>query len=242
MLTFTQANSEDDGQSEAVIKSILEESAPARPGDVVHTYFARMGLDFALPQSVRIHPGLNYLLGTRESLGRFPALVLPIQDSKGRYRAIELLYLDESGTPAPVINPRQAYWLEDIEPGTFMTIQQPTQGACGVAVGFGEALAANHFTGAPMYAVGSPDDLEAFQIPEGISHLLVFARSDCQAQALALHERAEALGIVADVIHPSDGYPSWMTEFALRGAVPIDEIAKRHSDEFTTPNEETDHE
>lgn len=235
MLTFIQANLEDDGQSEAVIKSILDESAPARPGDVVHTYFARMGLDFVLPPSVRIHPSLNYTLGTRESLGQFPALVLPIQDAKGQYRAIELLYLDESGIAAPVINPRQAYWVEDVEPGTFMTIQQPQDGACGVAAGFGEALAANYFTGAPMYAVGSPEDLEAFQIPEGITHLLVFARSDCWAQAMALHARAEALGIVVDVIQPTLGYPNWISEFAFRGAVPIDEIAKRQFDKFTTP-------
>jgi hypothetical protein len=225
MHTFIRANEADGGTSVNIIKSILDEASPARPGDIVHKVFASIGLDFDLQSSVRVHPALNYTLGTTEGLGQFPALVVPLTDGAGQYRALELFYLNDDGSPAPVIENRQMYWVDDLEPGVFMAVQAAEDGVCGVACGLGEALAANYYTGVPMCAVCSPADLAAFQIPSGVNRLAIFANKKNAAEACSLQKRVRAMGIHAEIYEPSAPNPDWLSEFAFRGAFAVDDIA-----------------
>ncbi len=225
MHTFIRANEIDGGRAAEIAAKILEATKAPQLGDVAHKAFAKLGLDFELPATVRVHTSLSYTLGTNEEFGKHPALVIPLTDGQERFAALELLYLSPDGSPAPVVDSRQIYWLNEQEPGVFMALHQPEDGLWGVACGICEALAANYYTGVPMAAVCSPADLAAFQIPHGIERLAIFANHRCASEAIALQARARSVGIRAEIYTPSEPNPNWLSEFALRGAFPIDEVA-----------------
>lgn len=230
MLTFIRTNENDVRDGAQMITEIYNEAQHARPDDLAHKFFARMGLDFNLPPSVRVHPALNYSMGTMEFMGLFPALVLPKRDGAWRLRGVEMIYLQDDAKPAPVVDPYTAYWLDEPEDGTFMALHAPVDGVYGVTKGLMSALAANHFTGIPMCAVEEPKDLERFQIPEGVSVLVIFATEALIPQANALADRAEALGLRTRIVLPEMPTASWVHEFALRGAIPVDDIAAQRDD------------
>jgi len=230
MLTFIRTNENDVRDGAQMITEIYNEAPHARPDDLAHKFFARMGLDFNLPPSVRVHPALNYSMGTMEFMGLFPALVLPKRDGAWRLRGVEMIYLQDDAKPAPVVDPYTAYWLDEPEDGTFMALHEPVDGVYGVTKGLMSALAANHFTGIPMCAVEEPKDLERFQIPDGVSVLVIFATEALMPQANALADRAEALGLRTRIVLPEMPTASWVHEFALRGAIPVDDIAAQRDD------------
>lgn len=227
MLTFIRTNENDVRDGAQLITEIYESATPARPDDLAHKFFARMGLDFNLPPSVRVHPSLNYSMGTMEFMGLFPALVLPKRDGAWRLRGVEMIYLQGDAKLAPVVDPYTIYWLHDPEDGTFMAVHEPVNGVYGVAKGLMSALAANHFTGIPMCAVEEPKDLEHFQIPDGVTFLVIFATEALMPQATALANRAEAAGIATRIVLPETPTATWAHEFALRDAIPVDDIAER---------------
>lgn len=236
MIVFIHSNQYDGLTGDTAVRILLSETVCTQKGDTAHLNFERFGLDFNLPESVRMHPAMAYRLGSNEDLGLFPALVLPLQNKQGLYRAVELAFLSDGGLLAPVIDPRQQYWLEEVEQGCYFAIDPP-EGTYGVAVGLGEALAARHFAQMPMCAVLSADDLRHFQVPAAVHSLVIFSDSTRTAEARHLQVRCEALGVRTHVCEPQNPHSTWLTEFALRGAVPIDEVAEsraaldRHHDD-----------
>jgi len=176
--TFDFQETPDEGES--LILDILARTSPAKPNDLPHRMFMRLGLDFELPPAVRVHPCLNYKLGTDECLGQFPAMVMPLRTGAGRYCGLEVLFMDEVTLIAPVVMPIHMYWAEQVS-GAHMEIQPPERGVLGVAVNLGQALAVHHLTGAPMCAVRNANDLRDLQIPTGVKQLLVFADLLCPA-------------------------------------------------------------
>jgi hypothetical protein len=220
--TFDFQETPDEGES--LILDILARTSPAKPNDLPHRMFMRLGLDFELPPAVRVHPCLNYKLGTDECLGQFPAMVMPLRTGAGRYCGLEVLFMDEVTLIAPVVMPIHMYWAEQVS-GAHMEIQPPERGVLGVAVNLGQALAVHHLTGAPMCAVRNANDLRDLQIPTGVKQLLVFADQSQANEAQAVVSRARAQGIHSDVIFPETEGATWLDEFAYRGALPVDAVA-----------------
>lgn len=96
-----------DSDREAVARAlkILMRGVPAR-GTVVEDYYRRRGIDTdALPDGVltqlRFVDGLDYWhegsSGGMRALGRFPAAVAPMQDQRGRVRAVHITWLAPDG-------------------------------------------------------------------------------------------------------------------------------------------------
>lgn len=226
MLTILNTDAADGGRSAAELMEILRTSAPASKTNPVGRLFERMGLDFEIPACVRFHPCLGYRLATEEILGAYPAMVLPLVDGAGAYRAVQLLYLTEDGAEAPIFHAGQILWFGPTEePGVHALLEAPQQGLLGVAVGLGSALAAYSFTDTPIAAVCSAQDLFAFQIPAAVERLLIFADATCLTEAESLKARVEETGKRAAVLLPATEGASWLAEFAFRGAIPVDDIA-----------------
>lgn len=226
MLTILNTNEADGGQSAAELLAILRTSEPASKLNAVGKMFERLGLDFEIPALIRLHPCLGYRLGTDEVLGTYPAMVAPLVDGSGEYRAVQLLYVTEEGSIAPVIYPDQIMWFgPEEERGVQVLLEAPQQGLLGVAVGLGNALAAYNFTDTPMAAVCSAYDLAGFQVPPAVERLLIFADATCLDEAETLKESVESSGRRAAVVLPATEGASWLAEFAMRGAVPVDDIA-----------------
>lgn len=245
MLTILNTDGPDAGQSAAELVAILRTSAPATKTNPVGKLFERMGLDFEIPPSVRFHPCLGYRLASEEILGAYPAMVLPLVDEAGAYRAVQLLYLTEEGAEAPVFHAGQILWFgPEEEPGVHALLEAPQQGLLGVAVGLGSALAAYSFTDTPMAAVCTPQDLAAFQFPAAVERLLVFADAACLPEAERLKARVEETGRRAAVLLPATDGATWLAEFAFRGAIPVDEIARssRFIDDQASAGKDQSHE
>lgn len=240
MLTLIRTNETDGRDSAPLIQSIYDQAAPARPHDLAYQVFARMGLDFTLPETIRVHPALNYSMGTSEYLGLYPTMVMPKRDGLGRMRGVELLYLSRSGEAAPVVDPHISYWFDEPELGTFMALHEPVDGVYGVAKGLASALAAHHFCGIPMCVVDSAEDLQHFQIPQGVTRLVIFATDSVMADAHALASRAEASGLRTRIVLPQTPTATWVHEFALRGAIPVDEIAAQRDEQSNDSNPSND--
>lgn len=226
MIIFSHTNHYDGLQGDASVRFVLSETRAPRKGDQVYQMFERLGLDFDLPETLRVHPSFRYQLATNEEFGRHPAMVLPFQDATGKFLGIELCFMSDDGRFAPVIEPRQQYWLNNPVAGAFHAID-PIQGDYGIAVGYPNALAARYFSGLAMCAVNTAKDLAAFEIPPAVHSLSIFSDSTCSIEALQLKAKCEILGVRAEVMEPPTPLGSWVHEFVFRGAFPADEIAAR---------------
>lgn len=225
MIVYSHSNDFDGTTGDIAVRVILSQTTPPRDGDAAYLLFQRYGLDFDLPPSVRVHPAMAYRLGTNEALGHFPALVLPVQNKQGTYRGVELAFLSPDGSVAPVVDARQQFWLDEVEEGCFYAVDEP-EAVYGVAVGLCDALAARYFTSVPVCAVLSANDLTALQIPSAVQALVIFSDATTSTEARLLQTRCEALGIRSQVMEPPTPHGTWLMEFAMRGAIPIDEVAE----------------
>lgn len=233
MIVFSHTNHYDGLSDDSAVRLVLSQTVEPQKDGPIYRMFQRMGLDFDLPTTLRMHPAFTYSLGTEEALGCFPAMVLPYQDGRGGFVGVELCFLSADGRFAPVVEPRMQYWLNEAVPGAFHAIDPP-QGEYGVAVGYANALAAHHFTGVPMCAVNSASDLAALEVPPLVHTLSIFGDDTCTEASRQLKTRCESRGIRVQIMEPPTPHSTWLTEFTFRGAIPVDDVAADLATKQTT--------
>lgn len=224
MIVFSHTNYYDGLSDDSAVRFVLSQTVEPQEDGPIYRMFQRLGLDFELPTTLRMHPAFNYSLGTDEQFGCFPAMVLPYQNGQGAFVGVELCFLSADGRCAPVVEPRMQYWLNEAVLGSFHAIDPP-QGEYGVAVGYANALAAHHFTRVPMCAVNSASDLAAFDIPPLVHTLTIFGDDTCTEASRQLKASCESRGIRVQIMEPPTPHVTWLTEFTFRGAIPVDDVA-----------------
>lgn len=244
MLVLKRSMDADRAKAQRNIDRIISESLNPTQDSLAEECLRSFGLDLKLPESIRLHPELDFTLGSNESFGKYPAIVMPVFSGTFQLRAVELLFVTHDAQIAPVVAPHQVAWIDEPDMGCFSFIHGPVGGHWAVAVGMVEALCASEILGLPFAAVASPNDLAAFQIPNGITQLDICASQTCMEEAAVLKARCEARGIACFVMAPPTGNATWQDEFAFRGAVPIDEIAEQaqNQQDSATQVKDSDHE
>lgn len=238
MIRFIHTNHYDGLCGDSAVRSVLSQTVEPHRDGPIYRMFQRLGLDFDLPATLRMHPAFHYTLGTEEELGLYPAMVLPYQDARGTFLGIELCFISADGRFAPVVEPRMQYWLNEVVAGAFHAINQP-HGEYGVAVGYANALAAHHFSGVSMCAVNSANDLAALDVPPLVHTLTIFGDDTCTEASRQLKARCESRGIRVRIMEPPTPHSTWLTEFTFRGAIPVDDVAADLSAK-QSPNDATD--
>lgn len=188
----------------ARLRRVWAEATPLQPGDEAMRYLAGRGLVLpAPPASIRLHPALPYHEAGKE-VGRFPAMVARVVDSKGAGVSLHRTYL-QGGRKAPVSLPKKTMPGKGISGAAIRLSHQPSEWV-GIAEGVETALAASVLFCCPVWSVVSANGIETFEPPAGVTSVTVFADNDKnftgQAAAYAAARRLTQRGIVCDVAIP----------------------------------------
>lgn len=213
---------------EHIARELLAQTTPARPGDVAHWLMEATRIGVAPPATMRVHHALPYLLGG-ECFGHFPAILAPLQTGAGRTVGFEIIYVAPS---AGLVVPVQRHWVEEVR-GAFFQIDPVLGPAIGVGLAVDSVIAARLLLQLPvdLCAVVCPEDLAAFDWPEGTRELVIFASDSVQTQAEELAARALDAGIAAVIVKPPTPGATWYQELVFSGAVPADGVSLDHPDE-----------
>lgn len=200
------------------------------PGDPLTRYLKhRLGVPmWPLPACLRFHPSLAYW-HEGEEVGRFPAMLAAVTSPAGDLLALHRTWLTPdgrkanapgavkklSGAAGPVLG--GCIRLSWPKPGERMPV-------FGVAEGIETSLAAELGSGVPTVAAYSGGALAAWQWPEGVRSLVVFADHDDKGQQAAqkLRERAARAGVPATVMTPTEPGSDWCDVWAARGAAQVE--------------------
>lgn len=208
-------------------------------------YLATRGLGYgqlkAGESEIRFHPRLPYYEwfadDTWEKVGEFPAMLALIRDPQGRPVTIHRTYLARGGIgKAPVSSPRKLLpGIEEISGGAIRLAPPTAKGVIGVTEGIEDALAVHQQSRVPTWPCISADMIGAFQPPEGVRGVVVFADLDRnragQNRARDLVRRLDAEGYATRVVFPPVTIPrgadkaDW-NDALLRGA-PFPDFRKK---------------
>lgn len=200
---------------------------PVAAGDPVALYLAhrlRCALQ-VVPDCLRLHPALPYRLDG-EVVGTWPAMVARLNAPDGRLVALHRTWLTPEGRKAPTPGP-----VKKLTPtagplaGACIRLGWPAAGgAVGIAEGIETALAARCAAGVPTVAAYSAGALAAWQWPDGLRRLLVFADADPAGAEAAdkLRARAFSAGLSVNVMTPTEPGADWCDVWADREAVAVE--------------------
>ena len=159
------------------VLDLRRESCAIGDCEPVIDYLRSRGL-LPLPeqQALRAHPGADYFQDGK-CIGRFPALVAPIQDISGALVTVHLTYVPEGqklSTPAPrkILSPLTG------RIGCATRLAPLKGDTLGVAEGIETALSATSLYGVPTWAALSASLLARFEPPAGVVQLNIYADRD----------------------------------------------------------------
>ena len=202
----------------AALRKAFRESRPIERGDEACRYLAGRGLGlYDLPESIRLHPGMQYRDGGAV-LGTFPTMLAIVTDAAGRAISIHRTYLQDA-RKAPVPAPKKLMQGLSI-PGAAIRLT-PVSRSLGIAEGIETALAAAELFEVPTWSCISTSGIESFEPPEGVEQIVIFADHDANfAGQAAAYRAAHRLALkqyeVEVVIPPTVG--DWMDQ--LVGQMP----------------------
>lgn len=162
---------------------------------------------------VRFHPALSYYDEDGNEVGKFPSIVCAIRDKKGKLITLHRIYLTATGMKANVPSPKKMMPIPEDFTVTGASIQlgHPGEGILGVAEGVETALAAYRGSNIPVWATVNATLLEAFEAPEGVHTVLIWADKDRtltgQKSAAVLKDRLEQEGIQVFILVPKQPIP-----------------------------------
>lgn len=204
-----------DDDKIAALRRVFRESRPIQRDDEAHRYLAGRGLRlYDLPESIRVHPGLQYR--DDETSGTFPAMVALVTGPDGKARSLHRTYLKDAGK-APVAVPKK------LMPGLPLAGAAirltPVSEVLGIAEGIETALAAAELFEVPTWSCISTAGIESFEPPEGVREIVVFADHDAnfagQKAGYAAAHRLSLKGYEVEVcIPPTVG--DWFDELNRR--------------------------
>lgn len=163
---------------------------------------------------VRFHPSLSYYDEDGNEVGKFPAIVCAIRDKEGKLITLHRIYLTPRGKKARVPEPKKMMPVpEDLKvSGGAIQLGVPNEGILGLAEGIETALSAYRVTQIPVWATVNATLMEAFEVPQGIHTVLIWADKDKsltgERSAHVLKERLERMGIQVFILIPKMPIPS----------------------------------
>lgn len=192
------------------IKRIVSGSRPIKPGDEASSYLLQRGIQL-LP-NVRCHPALAYYNEKGEKLGEFAAMIAAVVNKAGEGVALHRTYLKD-GRKADVPEAKKLTKTLGTMSGGAIRLFNPQAGVIGIAEGIETACAATALFGVPTWSAVSAPMLEAFDPPNGIKSVSIFADNDInyagQAAAYRLAHRLHKAGIGVRVHVPSQAGTDW---------------------------------
>lgn len=201
-----------DEDKAAALRRAFKDSRPMAQGDEAHRYLAGRGLRlYDLPESIRLHPGMQYRDGGAV-LGTYPAMLAIVTDSKGRAVSLHRTYL-QNAQKAPVTAPRKLMQGLPL-PGAAIRLT-PVSRTLGIAEGIETALAATELFEVPVWSCISTSGIESFEPPDGVEHVVIFADHDInfagQAAAYRAANRLVLRGHEVEVVVPPTA-GDWLDE------------------------------
>ena len=189
---------EDKGKARR-LKRVERIIAEATDNRVVDAFLRERRLSttsFAL----RGHPACPYFVDGN-LVGKFPAVVAPIQAADGSLESAALIY----GSAAP--DPRKKFMpAVNTISGSAVRLFEPKSGHLGVAEGIATAIAVHQLFGVPTWAALSASGIKSWWPPEGVTRVTVYADNDSNhvgpAAAYDLAQRLGHKGIAAEVQMP----------------------------------------
>lgn len=190
------------------IAQLWSEAQPMTSGDAASRYLVRQGVHGAWPDTLRLHPALEYWhtdsQGRAASIGTFPALLAALeidvhphglhQPAERHKVALQRIYLTAHGTPAPVPSFIKATGTDGHIKGAAVRLSAPRVQAdgvvLGVAVGVVSALRFAAALRMPVWAVADAAALAHFRWPREVTHLHVFTDTSDAAHAVPACELA----------------------------------------------------
>ena len=181
------------------------------------------GEPLAVPDVLRVHPGLPYYHHDGAFIDTWPAIVAAMQNPAGDLVALHRTWLTADGRKAPVPGP-----VKKVSPACgslaggcirlgWLAADAPA--VLGIAEGIETALAARSASGLPTVAAYSASSLEGWQWPPELRCLVIFADADSAGADAAgkLRHRARASGLAVLVKTPSTPGLDWCDVWARRG-------------------------
>lgn len=202
---------------ERINRAIFKAAHPLQRQAPVGQYLVKRGLGELnkCPQALRMAE-LPYFDAGLE-VGRFPTMLAAVTDPQGVMVAVHRTYIDFNGKKAPVPQPRKLSRTSGLLAGASIKLFAPTsidgKLALGVAEGIETALACYLASGIPTWSCMSAGGVRAFEWPQGLQTLVIFADNDAsgvgQSAARDLAGRAAAAGIEVRVLIPETVGTDW---------------------------------
>lgn len=217
--TVRPTASEPERSDEAkldVLRRVFLESAPIKRGDEAEQYLLGRGLRLHdLPESIRLHPGLQYRDGGA-LVGNFPAMLATVTSATGRAISIHRTYL-YGGKKAPVSAPKKL--MQGLPLAGAAIRLAPLSDCLGIAEGIETAVAASELFDVPTWSCISTSGIESFEPPGGVNGVMIFADNDVnfagQSAAYRAAHRLATRGFDVEVhIPPNVG--DWLDELNRR--------------------------
>ena len=199
-------------QNRQRIAHLWSEAQAIASGDAASRYLVRQGVHGAWPDTLRLHPALEYWhtdsQGRATCIGTFPALLAALEidvHPHGLFQpavrhtvALQRFYLTARGTPAPVPSFIKATGTDGHIKGAAVRLSAPRVQAdgvvLGVAVGVVSALRFAAALRMPVWAVSDAAALAHLRAgPQGCAVWPVLPRADGHATHSPHHHRPQRL-------------------------------------------------
>jgi len=153
------------------IDKVWSETRTVELGDPVHDYLTiarRLPLEH-IPADLRFHPCLAYYDGSREPVGRYPAMVAAIRNIHGEIVSLHRTYLTGDGKKIEGRAARKIMTSSSTIKGAAIRLGKIVDGRLLVAEGIETALAASLLSGLPAWATCTAGGMESVEIPPGVA-------------------------------------------------------------------------
>jgi phage/plasmid primase-like uncharacterized protein len=154
--------------------------ATVKDTGIISTYLKSRGLSGAVPESIRLHPGMDYYEKDGPSIGAFPVMCAPIQDAAGQMVSIHRTYLKPDGSGKADVGQSKKL-VRSVFPGATrgaaVRLGPITSKIC-VTEGIETGIAVQEHTGVTTLAAYSAGNLERFEPPLGAHVVEIWADND----------------------------------------------------------------
>lgn len=185
-----------------LLRKIQKELLPIDGINPVSLYLKRRGLNGS--SAIKYHPSLPYYEGGK-CLGNHPAMVCQVKTSSGNPSTYHITYLNKQGGKADVDNVKKVMPTAESYKGGGIPLSKPDE-AIAICEGIETALAVQKKTGLAAFAAINAGNLEVFEPPECVDHVIIFADNDLnfagQKSAYVLANRLSLKGFIVDVKIP----------------------------------------